>query len=267
MLDRRENHGYCFIKGRISPAHMLSALHNIPYDFLPPTLKRAEDILVKIGIEPSYSRPPQFNKISDDLIDSAKSMENISKKAGVDYIFKGTIPFIKPYSTCHFGQENIDMIKHIDFKSLYLGMEDGMYSFSRYLRDINNILNEEGKKIISPVLRDELNEISLIASDLYKNKREIYDTEREKQIRDELDVIGDTLGWEAKNDAYALAENEIHQLQNDSVNKYKDGIHKYWLEGWYDEFAWDFDEQEREVLDNPYVLEKKTKDGKKIWLK
>ena len=148
-----------------------------------------------------------------------------------------------------------------------LSIPDGMYSFSRYLRDIKNILNEEGKRIISPVNRDDLNDISLIASDLYRNKSEIHDTEREEQIRDELDTIEETLGWEAKSDAYALVEDEIHQLQNDSVKKYKEGIHSYWLEGWYDEFAWDFDEKEREVLDNPYAYERKTKDNKKVWVK
>jgi len=248
----RETHGYCFIKGLITPQNMLSALHNIPYQILPPTLKKVEDLLTYLGITPIFSRPPELYKITEDLKKSAESMEKLSEKNNTEWLFSGTIPYIKPYSKCDYGQTSIDMIKDIDLRQLYLGLEDGMYSFKRTLKDLKDILSDEGKDLLKVKHRDDHDDISILASDLYRERDEVYHTDREDEIKKELDIIKESLGWEARNEEWELVKDEIDDLKDEAITNFKNDIHSYWIEHWYDEYAWDFDEKERESLKNPY---------------
>jgi len=48
---------------------------------------------------------------------------------------------------------------------------------------------------------------------------------------------------------------EQKELKKEDYDKINKEIHEYWVDKWYNENAWDFDEKEKKELKNPYLSE------------
>lgn len=259
-MVRRENDGYCIIKDRIKPQQILNILENIPYHLLPPTLKKVEDFVKGIGIKKGFMSIPEL-RLNRSLIEFAKKNDMYPM-----------IPYIEKFDKCDWGQSGIEMAKDLNIRELYLALEYAVDSVGVDLKRIENLLNAKGKELIEykyPVYdsydKDKIryynNEFSKLGSELYNNSTTDFDTRRIKRLEEEREERREIQkAFEYNSEEYNEISEQIkgfskkrEELRKQAKRTFQKNIHKFWINEWYDKNAWDFDEEERKELENPYI--------------
>lgn len=273
-MERRENDGYCFIKSRVRPSDILQALNNIPYELLPPALKEVEDFLVNLGIKKSYHNPPQLNKIERDLSDSNKKATRMLKNIGKENPLEGLIPVIHGYSKCDYGQKPIEMAKNIKLRELYLAIEEGLYNMASMIKLNESLMNEKAIELAKndiPIyytyppdkISHYTNKLATLGAKIYGKKYTDFDTKEVLDVKKEIENTTElrkafdfnSKEYEELSDKISELSDKRNKLQEKARKDFKESLRGFWVNEWYDKYAWDYDENERNELENPYKKE------------
>lgn len=233
--------GFCYVDNRGNFEDVIQTVENIPEDLMPPSFKKAEDFVRNVmKIEHGLWSPS-----STDYGDNFEKV-------------------------CKYGQTAMDATKNFDLHDARLAIEFGLDAGNWHLKKIKHLLDPDfydewiEPKIQNPNVSgrvDLVNKLHMLASEVYNSHRkdfmdsEIEDLFTESQkIRDKIDYKN------MKDEEISSLRNEASELSkkaSDKIEAKKDflkkEIHERSIERWYDKYAWDFDEEERKTLKNPYL--------------
>ena len=246
--------GFCLVDNRSSFEDVIQTVENIPRDLMPPSFKKAEDFVRDVmKIEHGHRAPQEADRG-------------------------------KTKQVCHWGQTAEEAVKDFDLHGARLAIEYGLDGGHWHLRKIKHLLDEDFyDKWIKPVRQnpnvagrvDLKSELFFLASEVYNGKRKDFEDDEIQDLYTERELLYNSIDHDTMSDetVQQIREEraEIYKKANALVEgkkqHIKDQIHIRAVDNWYDKYAWDFSKEERKKLDNPYALERETKDGKKIWVK
>lgn len=232
--------GFCYVDNRGGFEDVIQVVENIPEDLMPPSFKKAEDFVRNVmGIQHGQYAPDTYREENLKII-------------------------------CKFGQSQMEATKDFDLHKARLAIEYGLDAGNWKLKKIKHLLDPQFRdewiepKIQNPNVSgrvDLVNKLYILASNVYNNGTKDFVDEDIQEKFDEAKILMNQVDWKNKTDEEnqslrkeAWAVRDIgNKMIEDKKERIKKEIHSRSINRWYDKYAWDFDEEERKKLKNPYL--------------
>lgn len=233
--------GFCLVDNRSSFEDVIQTVENIPEDLMPPSFKKAEDFVRNVMKIQHGHWNPQGARSAD-----------IKK-------------------VCRFGQTAEQATKDFNLRDARLAIEYGLDGGGWHLKKMEHLLDKDFyDEWIMPKTQNPnvvgrvalVNKLHTLATEVYQSRSKDFEDDEIRDLYTESELLYNSIDYDT------MAKEEIQQIRDErsEVSKkasglidakkqhLKDEIHKRAIDNWYDKYAWDFDKQERKILDNPYKL-------------